>query len=102
MNDPLEAGVAYTMIIVSAISDTAVIIRDGADALKEFTTPVPLKSSTPITFNAAASKTTTVSKSPDSTSTTLASADSKKPVISNTTQELPLTGMNPFIFMIIA
>ena len=42
LTDVLEADTAYKMTIISAISEAGVIIKDGADGIKEFTTPVDL------------------------------------------------------------
>ena len=84
---------------MSAISETNVVIKDGADALKEFSTPALLKKSTPALNapanpNAVMVQVDTGASQPTATGNT----DTKLPDV----KELPLTGMNPEIFLIIA
>jgi hypothetical protein len=99
LGDLLEPTTAYKITIVSAISESNVVIKDGADALREFSTPALLKKSTP-EFNAPANpnavmvKTDTGMNQPTATG----KIDTKVPE----PKELPLTGMNPTIFLLIA
>jgi hypothetical protein len=53
LSDILGEGSTYTLTVLSAISEGGVVIKEGADASKEFTTPIPLKKSI-LTFNAPA------------------------------------------------
>lgn len=103
LSDILEANTAYKITIISAISDEWVIIKDGADWLKEFTTPTDLarfapaiELNAPTNPNAVIIATETMTWSvPDQVPTTTSS-------ISETTEELPLTGIDSTIFVIIA
>lgn len=105
LTDVLEEGATYTLTVLSAISEGGVVIKEGADATKEFTTPVPLKKSV-ITFNAptnpnAVIATTGSSVTPTTPTTTSASGTKTEKPETNA-KELPLTGMNPLFFLIIA
>lgn len=104
LSDILGEGSTYTLTVLSAISEGGVVIKEGADASKEFTTPIPLKKSI-LTFNAPANPNAAIA------STGSAPAVEALPVTASgkeaaktepTAKELPLTGMNPILFLIIA
>ncbi len=106
--DLLEAWESYTITIISALSDQWIAITEWSDALSEFTTPKPLKQSL-IVFNAPTNPTAVTSTSieasvsnPNNNITDVAgsSTDEAEPTIAN--EELPLTGTNPLIFLIIS
>lgn len=103
LSDVLEEGATYTITIKSAISESWVVIKEGADAVREFTTPTPLKKSV-IVFNAPPNPNAVVatgSKTNTGVSTTEKTwSGTASP--SKTATELPLTGMNPLIFLLIA
>ncbi len=98
LSDILEADTSYKMTIISAISDGWVIIKDGADGLKEFTTPVNLARFAPeIVLNAPSNPNAVIIAGTGNTVT-----KEVKPSPSETTEELPLTGVDSTIFIIIA
>jgi LPXTG-motif cell wall-anchored protein len=85
-----------------------VIIKDGADALKEFSAPTPLKKSA-IVFNApsnpaATTATDTTTKTPAINTATITKViETPKEVNTGVAgEELPLTGMNSTILLLIA
>jgi hypothetical protein len=107
LSDLLESGEAYTMTVISALSDKWVTITEGTDALSEFRAPDPLKKSL-VVFDAAPNPTAATvvvtEEEPETVTTETAASESKDeetpPVPENS--ELPLTGMNPIIFIIIS
>lgn len=106
--DTLNFDTAYKMTIISAISEDGIIIKDGADGIKEFTTPVDLKKyeEAPIVLNAPNNPNAVLVASSGSTDTVASSGTNlPKPATvtpSETTDELPLTGMDSTIFIAIA
>jgi LPXTG-motif cell wall-anchored protein len=97
------------MTIISAISEDGVIIKDGADGLKEFNTPTDLKKyiEEAITLNAPTNPNAVLVASTGSTPVTIAASGTSIPTPvtvspSETTEELPLTGMDSTIFIVIA
>jgi citrate lyase alpha subunit len=95
------------MTIISAISDAGIIIKDGADGIKEFTTPTTLKKYN-LTLSAPTNSTAIMASGSKvgtgSTGTTLPkTTDVKKEMKpSETTEELPLTGVNSTLFALFA
>jgi len=111
LTDTLDANTAYKMTIISAISENGIIIRDGADGLKEFVTPIELKRYEPIELNAPNNPNAVMIDDPTPTQDTVINATtttttpvvpSPQPSPSETAEELPLTGMNSLLFIIIA
>lgn len=106
--EPLIAGTAYKLTIVSAISDIGIIIKDGADGIKEFTTAENLKTWMPplnAPTNTNAIKITSWEAGTSSTGTTLpktSSGTEKKESLAETAKELPLSGMNSTLLIILA
>ncbi len=113
LSDVLEAWDAYTMTVISALSDKWVTITEWTDALSEFQAPDPLKKSL-VVFDAAPNPTATIvatEEKPETMTTDTAGSettdsapttedDATPPVPENS--ELPLTGMNPIIFIILS
>ncbi len=105
----LQQGSAYTLTAVSAIGKDRSVIKDGALALKDFVTPIPLK--TPETEMSAApnpnavlvktGSTTPVPTVSPTTTPTPQPTVTKKPDVVVPAKELPLTGMNPLFLLII-
>ncbi len=98
----LEEGSSYTLTVQAAIGTSGSTIIDGAGALKEFVTPSPLKKAIPV-LNAPTNPSAVLSDdeikvTPDEEDPVL-TPDEETPV---PTEELPLTGMNPFIFLLLA
>ena len=103
----LQQGSAYTLTAVSAIGKDGSLIKDGALALKDFVTPIPLKSPE-IIMSAAPNPNAILVKTGASTPSVMVTPQktpvaqpSIKPQIIPPTKELPLTGMNPFYLLII-
>jgi hypothetical protein len=104
--DTIDTSTSYKMTIISAISDAGIIIKDGADGIKEFTTATTLKKYS-LTLSAPTNPTaimTVASKSGTlSSGTTMKPVSAKKEIPpSETTTELPLTGVDSTLFMILA
>ncbi len=104
----LQEGSAYTLTAVSAIWKDGSLIKDGALALKDFVTPIPLKSPEPVMSAApnpnailvkTGATTPVVSQSPSVVIPVKITP--LKPEVIVTTKELPLTGMNPFFLLIV-
>ncbi len=114
LTDSIEADTAYKMTIVSAISEDGVIIKDGADGLKEFTTPVDLQEyseeipvivelnapSNPNAIIVAATGSSQTESTPTMVATNTGETETPSP--SSTTEELPPAGANPLIYLAIA
>jgi hypothetical protein len=105
LTDLLEEGSSYTLTIVSAISEDGIVIKDGAQALKEFSPSIPLKRSSLITFNAPTNPNAVIVKeTPPATVTpakTIPTTVTQSGAVVKD-QELPLTGTNPILFVFIA
>lgn len=106
--ETLSGNTAYKMTVISAISQEGVIIKDGADALKEFTTPADLKKYAPV-LNAPSNPNAVLVNT--GSSTTTATATTITPVISptsngkspaGTAEELPPTGTSSTLIVIAA
>ncbi len=101
IDDELEEGSSYSLTIIAAISLSWATVTDGANALKDFVTPIPLKKAVK-SFNAPANPSAVLTETPvkpvvpTSTPTT-----EKEDEILVPTEELPLTGMNPLLLLII-
>jgi hypothetical protein len=106
LDDELEEGSSYTLTVQAAIGTSGSTIIDGAGALKEFVTPSPLTRATPL-LNAPPNP-AAVLVDEDNT------VDTPKPITPKPvepeviqeetpvpTEELPLTGMNPFLFLLV-
>lgn len=102
LTDDLEEWSSYTLTVQAAIGTSGSTIVDGAGALKEFVTPSPLKKANPV-LNAPSNPTAVVAKDPPVEAVT-PTPDEEVPIepVEETpvpTEELPLTGMNPSIFL---
>lgn len=102
---------AYTLTVVSAIGESGAVITDGALALRDFITPVPLKKyeiemNAPSNPNAvmvqSATWTTSASGLPNLRPVNTPSSDTAtgKEQTIPPSKELPLTGMNPFVLLV--
>ena len=106
LSDILEPDTSYKMTIISAISQEWVIIKDGADGLKEFTTPEDLAKFAPVELNAPTN--------PNAVIVTGTGIEVKKVEVkaeevpaqvknpSETAVELPLSWMDSTIFFLLA
>lgn len=98
---PLTEGSTYSITLLSAIGKSGATITDGALAIKDFITPIPLKKSVPTTLNAASNPSAAVSQNTltktSVTSPTVVSAE--MPLVAS--NELPLTGMNPLFLLLL-
>ncbi len=104
LTDDLEEWSSYTLTIQAAIGTSGSTIVDGAGALKEFVTPSPLKKASTV-FNAPPNPTAVVAQDgPEETETPVEEDIPVEPVEETPvpTEELPLTGMNPIIFLLFA
>ncbi len=103
--DDLVEASAYSVTVVAAVAASWATITDGAQALKSFTTPQPIKKSA-ITLNAPANPSAVIassSKDPETkTGTTQTKTLEPKKPTPTPTEELPLTGMNPLWFLLLA
>ncbi|MDD2694041.1 MAG: hypothetical protein PHY14_03845 [Candidatus Gracilibacteria bacterium] len=111
LDTELQEGTAYTLTVISVVAESGAVITDGALAIRDFITPTILQKSdeslnAPTNPNAVMTTSTgltpTTSGLPnlrpvDSTSETATGATPVVPV----TEELPLTGMNPFFFLVV-
>lgn len=105
LSDILEADTAYKMTVISAISDGGIIIKDGADGLKEFTTPKDLARFAPeIVLNAPNNPNAVVITATGGENTQASSGvvTEEPKLVSETAEELPLTGIDTTLFVIIA
>ena len=106
LSDDLEEGSSYTLTVQAAIGTSGSTIIDGAGALKEFVTPSPLKKANPV-LNAAANPGAVLSNNgikatPDVTPPEAEEVPQAVAVETPLpTEELPLTGMNPLIFLVL-
>lgn len=104
LTDDLEEWSSYTLTVQAAIGTSGSTIVDGAGALKEFVTPSPLKKATTV-LNAPPNPTAVVAQDdPEETETPVEEDVPVEPVEETPvpTEELPLTGMNPIIFLLFA
>ncbi len=107
LSDTIETSTSYKMTIISAISDAGIIIKDGADGIKEFTTQTTLKKYS-LTLSAPTNPTAVMASGSKvgsgSTGTVLPKPNDvkKTPTPSETAKELPLTGVNSTLFVILA
>lgn len=101
LSDVLEEGGTYSMTVMSAISEGGVVIKEGADAIKEFTATAPLKKSL-VVFNAPSNPNAAIAATGGSTSVPTQAASTGTTAVSATATELPLTGMNPLLLIILA
>lgn len=101
LSDVLEEWATYTLTVMSAISEGGVVIKEGADALKEFTAPAPLKKSL-VTFNAPSNPNAVIAVVATGSTPTATASGKASTTPTTDVKELPLTGMNPIIFLIIA
>lgn len=107
LSDAIESNTAYKMTVISAISENGIIIKDGADALKEFTTPADLAEyMPPLELNAPTNPNAVIiaNESTGTVETTaLPSVDTSETASpAESATELPLTGMDTSIFLAIA
>lgn len=104
LESDLEEGSSYTLTVQAAIWTSGSTIIDGAGALKEFVTPSPLKKaevvlSAPVNPAAVIVKEDEKEITSAKTPTVVTPLEEESPV---PTEELPLTGMNPFFFLLLA
>ena len=108
LNSNLQEGTSYSITVLSVVGKSGATISDGALALKDFITPIPLKKSAAPVLNApsnpnavmvnSGSVTATQSTLSVSPSTNGTGATEKN---KETPSELPLTGMNPLILLLV-
>ena len=108
LNSNLQEGTSYSITVLSVVGKSGSTISDGALALKDFITPIPLKKSAVPVQNApsnpnavmanSGSVTATQSTLPTSPSVTATGTTGKT---AETPSELPLTGTNP-LFLLLA
>ena len=102
LEDGLEEASSYSIVAVAAVGISGATITDGAQAIKDFVTPSPLKKSV-VTLSAPTNPTAVMTK----TGSTNVKKDTSPPLntpkkdIPTPTEELPLTGMNPFFLLVI-
>lgn len=103
LEDLLTEGSAYSVTVLAAVGTSGSTITDGAQALKDFVTPDPLKKSTP-TLSAPPNPAAVISTSTGEDEKT-PPLEVKKPEpkkeTPTPTDELPLTGMNPLWMFIL-
>lgn len=103
LGDDLIEGGSYSITAIAAVGISGSTITDGAEALKDFSAPVPLKkfsTSLGAAPNPAAvivKETKTETKDP-----TPVKEEPVKETIPTPTEELPLTGMNPIFLLLLA
>ena len=101
LGDDLSEGGSYSMTTIAAVGITGSTITDGAQALKNFTAPIPLKKaavSLSAPPNPAAVIVKEVKEEPKAVKVELP----KKETTPAPTEELPLTGMNPLFLFLLA
>ncbi len=107
---PLQEGSSYSVTVLSAIAKSGSMISDGALAIKDFITPIPLKKSNPPVLNAPSNPNAVVANSgtikPLQNNSGI--TDNSQKSLSGTTivkeippKELPLTGMNPLFLLLL-
>lgn len=101
LEDGLEEASSYSIVAIAAVGISGATITDGAQAIKDFVTPSPLKKvsvilSAPTNPAAVMAKTGSTNVKVD---TPLANSPIK--VKPTPTEELPLTGMNPLFLLVI-
>lgn len=103
VDSALNEGNAYTLTTISAVGISGSTITDWALAVKDFITPVPLKKSAPVVFNAPSNPTAILVKTGAvaTKSTASGTVEVKKEKVVPT-EELPLTGMNPLFLLFLA
>ncbi len=99
LEDTLDESTSYSVTAIAAVGVSGSTITDGALAIKDFVTPVPLKKSqvvlsAPPNPNAVIVKTWSTDVKPKPT-------EVPKKETPTPTEELPLTGMNPLFLLII-
>lgn len=109
LTDALVANTAYKMTIISAISESGIIIKDGADGLKEFTTPTDLVQYVLPELNAPSNPNAVMVTPVESTGSEVATSMQPIETVtdsdmspSETAEELPLTGVDSTLFLVIA
>lgn len=108
LEDDLEEGTSYTMTVLAVVGISGSTITDGASALKEFVTPSPLKKAI-ATLNAPANpnavKAVDTPPKKDTVGPSVKEDTPTEEMIEEEivpTEELPLTGMNPLLFFLVA
>ena len=97
LEDTLSEGSSYTAVVIAAVGISGATITDGAQAVKDFVTTNPLKKSI-LTLNAPSNPKAVMAKTGvTDTKVTL----NPKPEMPVSIEELPLTGMNPFILLLL-
>ncbi len=106
LSEDLEEWSSYTLTVQAAIGTSGSTIIDGAGALKEFVTPSPLKKANPV-LNAPANPGAVLSDNETKVTPDPVTSDGENSTIVPEeevpvpTEELPLTGMNPLIFLVL-
>jgi hypothetical protein len=113
LESQFEEGSAYTLTIVSAIGESGAVIKDGALALKDFITPIPLKKYE-VVMNAPSNPNAVLAQTGTTNTVTVTPAPVEPAVVPvvpkveppktapTVTEELPLTGMNPLYILILS
>ena len=102
LEDGLEEASSYSIVAIAAVGISGATITNGAQAIKDFVTPSPLKKSV-VTLSAPTNPTAVMTK----TGSTNVKKDTSLPLYTpkkdtpTPTEELPLTGMNPFLLLVI-
>lgn len=108
----IQEGSAYVLTIISGITSDGRAIKDGALAIKDFITPVPLKKAEMV-LNAPPNPNVAIAPSLSTGTTTGAVKTVTTPITPIKTgtggaasvsiaKELPLTGMNPILLILFA
>lgn len=115
LENSLEEGSAYTLTVVSAVGISGSVIRDGALAIKDFITPIPLKKYEEV-LNAPANPgavmvdtgaANVVTVTPVETPEVVEPPKVMPPKVTTPPEtvvapaELPLTGMNPLFMLVL-
>lgn len=104
LEDLLTEGSAYSVTVLAAVGTSGSTITDGAQALKDFVTPDPLKKSAP-TLSAPPNPAAVITTSTGEDEKVTPPLEVKKPEPKKDTpaptEELPLTGMNPLWMLLI-
>lgn len=111
LNSNLQEGTSYSITVLSVVGKSGSTISDGALALKDFITPIPLRKSAVPVLNAPSNPNAVMANSGlvTATQSTLPTTSSPSVTATGTTgkttetpSELPLTGTNPlFLFLAI-
>ncbi len=99
LDDELVEANSYSVTAIAAVGISGSTITDGALAIKDFATPSPLKKSQIVL--SAPTNPNAVTVKPLSSTTKSKTQEIPKKDVPVPTNELPLTGMNPFLLIAI-